>query len=196
MNTFNLKKTQHGSTLIEVIVSIFVLTFGILVLMVAQLRSLASVQEAGNQTVVSQAAQTLMEGMLVNPTVSIEGEGDNKRQVKKYDLYTVASGKVNCSTQTNANNAASNVYNQNTVLSKADLARAQLKQFSSALCDRLPNAQSITAQVTKENNSDQYRIHVAWSMKVDDANHATSGPDHPLGLENGMIEYTFDLPVQ
>ena len=69
---------QQGATLIEVMVAIFVLAFGVLALMVAQLRSVSSVQEAENQTVVAQAAQTLMEGMLVNPVVSVVGGSANK----------------------------------------------------------------------------------------------------------------------
>ena len=43
-----LKNKNRGSTLLEVIVSVFLLTFGILALMAAQLRSVSSVSEAEN----------------------------------------------------------------------------------------------------------------------------------------------------
>ena len=53
-----LKNKNRGSTLLEVIVSVFLLTFGILALMAAQLRSVSSVSEAENRTIVAQAAES------------------------------------------------------------------------------------------------------------------------------------------
>ena len=53
----------HGATILEVMISVLLLTFGVLALMAAQLRSVASLSEAENRSIVSQAAEALAEGM-------------------------------------------------------------------------------------------------------------------------------------
>ena len=60
---------QRGATLLEVMISVFIMAFGIMALMLAQIKSLGSVREAEMQTRVAQATQNLAEGMLSNPDV-------------------------------------------------------------------------------------------------------------------------------
>ena len=64
-------KTQlaRGSTLLEVLISVFIMAFGIMALMLAQLKSVGNVREAEMQTRVAQAVQNLSAGMLSNPDV-------------------------------------------------------------------------------------------------------------------------------
>ena len=62
--------TQQGMTLLEVLVSIIILTLGVLALLATQLKTVSGVREAEQQTIVAQAAQNLIEGMLINPTLS------------------------------------------------------------------------------------------------------------------------------
>lgn len=66
------KQQQSGMTLLEVLVSMFVLAIGVLALLATQLRTVSSVREAESQTIVAQAVQNLIEGMMINPTLSAE----------------------------------------------------------------------------------------------------------------------------
>ena len=86
-----LKTGQQGMTLVEVLVSMFVLAVGVLALLATQLRTVASVQEAESQTIVAQAVQNLTESMMINPTLcSKEDQGDSR-----------CAGKVNAQTPDN-----------------------------------------------------------------------------------------------
>lgn len=185
---------QQGATLIEVMVAIFVLAFGILALMVSQLRSVSSVQEAENQTLVAQAAQTLMEGMLVNPVLSVVDGSTNKN----YDAYA----KGNVLTYCAAGGGASGVLGAygDTALSKATLAQRQLCQFSSDLQAKLPNRTSLTAEVCRGNPqtgvcnaaATQYIITVSWGMQAGDAAATAQGTVNA----DGTMTYRYVLPVQ
>lgn len=86
--TGRLKKNQRGMTLVEVLVSMFVLAVGVLALLATQLRTVASVQEAESQTVVAQAVQNLMESMLINPTLCSKDDKDDSRCAGKVDDNT------------------------------------------------------------------------------------------------------------
>ena len=63
----------HGATILEVMISVLLLTFGVLALMAAQLRSVASLSEAENRSIVSQAAEALAEGMQANSSLEKKG---------------------------------------------------------------------------------------------------------------------------
>ena len=181
---------QQGATLIEVMVAIFVLAFGVLALMVAQLRSVSSVQEAENQTVVAQAAQTLMEGMLVNPVVSVVGGSTNK------DYAVYAQGDVLALCPINANGD----YPDNSVIDKATLAQRQLCRFSTDLQTKLPNLTNLNAEVCRGNPQNGacnqapniYIITVSWGMQAGDATGAAQG----MADADGVVTYRYVLPVQ
>ncbi|OSI23941.1 type IV pilus modification protein PilV [Neisseria dumasiana] len=89
-----LKKSQRGMTLVEVLVSMFVLAVGVLALLATQLRTVASVQEAESQTVVAQVVQNLMESMLINPTLCSKDDKDDSRCAGKVDDNTPESWVV------------------------------------------------------------------------------------------------------
>lgn len=86
-------KLQSGMTLIEVLIAMFVLAIGVLALLAVQLRTVSSVRESENQTTVAQITQNLIEGMLINPTLSEKKEVDKitgeetSRYKKSYDAY-------------------------------------------------------------------------------------------------------------
>lgn len=123
MSSMISRKSFAGSTIIEVIVSVFLLTFGILALMAAQIRSVASISEAENRTLIAQAAETLAEGMQINPTITSTNVS--------YSLYT-----------TKPTVATSGVKFQGlesiTTNTAAKLAEFQLINFQAAL-DKIPN---------------------------------------------------------
>ncbi|HGL9521114.1 TPA: type IV pilus modification protein PilV [Neisseria gonorrhoeae] len=131
-----LKNPQSGMALIEVLVAMLVLTIGILALLSVQLRTVASVREAETQTIVSQITQNLMEGMLMNPTIDSDG---NK---KNYNLYT----------EPYPSTSSDGDFKLNNLISKTDLAKAQLDRFGYELKQALPDAVAIHYVVCKDSS--------------------------------------------
>lgn len=133
-----LKNPQSGMALIEVLVAMLVLTIGILALLSVQLRTVASVREAETQTIVSQITQNLMEGMLINPTI------DSDSNKKNYNLYTESYTPTSSDVDFKFNN----------LISKTDLAKAQLDRFGYELKQALPDAVAIHYAVCKDSSGD------------------------------------------
>lgn len=133
-----LKNPQSGMALIEVLVAMLVLTIGILALLSVQLRTVASVREAETQTIVSQITQNLMEGMLMNPTI------DSDSNKKNYNLYT--------GPYTPTPSGGDFKLNNNNLISKKDLAKAQLDRFDYELRNALPDAVAIHHAVCKDSS--------------------------------------------
>ncbi|HFC9054823.1 TPA: type IV pilus modification protein PilV [Neisseria gonorrhoeae] len=133
-----LKNPQSGMALIEVLVAMLVLTIGILALLSVQLRTVASVREAETQTIVSQITQNLMEGMLMNPTI------DSDSNKKNYNLYTRP--------YTPTPSGGDFKLNNNNLISKKDLAKAQLDRFDYELRNALPDAVAIRYAVCKDSS--------------------------------------------
>lgn len=131
-----LKNPQSGMALIEVLVAMLVLTIGILALLSVQLRTVASVREAETQTIVSQITQNLMEGMLINPTI------DSDSNKKNYNLYTESYTSTSSDVDFKFNN----------LISKTDLAKAQLDRFGYELKQALPDAVAIHYVVCKDSS--------------------------------------------
>ncbi|MDO6015023.1 type IV pilus modification protein PilV [Neisseria gonorrhoeae] len=132
-----LKNPQSGMALIEVLVAMLVLTIGILALLSVQLRTVASVREAETQTIVSQITQNLMEGMLMNPTI------DSDSNKKNYNLYTGPYTPTPSGGDFKLNN---------NLISKKDLAKAQLDRFDYELRNALPDAAAIHYAVCKDSS--------------------------------------------
>ena len=81
-------------TLIEVLVAMFVLALGVLALLAVQLRAVSGVREAESQTIVSQIAQNLIEGMVINPTLSSDSAtGWTKKSYTDYIMESPSSAK-------------------------------------------------------------------------------------------------------
>ncbi|HGT2109493.1 TPA: type IV pilus modification protein PilV [Neisseria gonorrhoeae] len=133
-----LKNPQSGMALIEVLVAMLVLTIGILALLSVQLRTVASVREAETQTIVSQITQNLMEGMLMNPTI------DSDSNKKNYNLYT--------GPYTPTPSGGDFKLNNNNLISKKDLGKAQLDRFDYELRNALPDAVAIHYAVCKDSS--------------------------------------------
>lgn len=131
-----LKNPQSGMALIEVLVAMLVLTIGILALLSVQLRTVASVREAETQTIVSQITQNLMEGMLMNPTI------DSDSNKKNYNLYTGPYTPT----------YSGGDFKLNNLISKKDLAKAQLDRFGYELKQALPDAVAIHYAVCKDSS--------------------------------------------
>lgn len=173
---FSYQARYRGFALVEILVSIIVLTIGILALLAAQLRSVSSVREAEGQTIAAQATANLSEAMQANPTLSLDGSVTKKT----FDAYLGADSDIagNC----NANLQTGTAYSQ------ADLATFHLCSFKSQLESGMPDStvnftvcadSSLTKPVVsagnidyKCNNSGDTVIKVVWQVQnaSDDAN--------------------------
>lgn len=156
MNKISNDRAVRGATLLEIMVSVFIMAFGIMALMLAQIRSVSSVREAEMQTRVAQSVQNLSEGMLVN--ADARTKRDEKIQFSQYNVS-------NTSIQTDCNptqlatvcGAASGLTD-----SKA-LADCHKQIFAAELACALPNAKSITYQITEDSAANQTTIRVNWT---------------------------------
>ena len=154
-------KLQSGMTLIEVLIAMFVLAIGVLALLAVQLRTVSSVRESENQTTVAQITQNLIEGMLINPTLSEETDtaGDKTSRYKKsYDAYiTSSSEQLKDSKQTNEFKDK---------MTKAQLAQAQIAQFKADLAKALPEAQ-VFFTICKDSSGTEPTYEKGFNAKCD-----------------------------
>ena len=95
---------QNGSTIIEAIVAMFVLSFGVLVLMLAQITAVHTSVNAANQGEVTRAVQNYIELMNSQPKISLEVTEDEQKN-KIYTLKKDFSdfNNKNCSALLNIN---------------------------------------------------------------------------------------------
>lgn len=149
--TPNSKYHAQGATLIEVLVSVFLLTFGVLGLMAAQIRSVAALSEAENRSIVAQAADNLSDSMQMNPEVIQlrSGTADLKVIVRRYPNYvktgaqTVAmDGSVKFPANALWGNWSSGGKQSQSNITKKALADYQIGLFEYALA-QVPNATSM-----------------------------------------------------
>ena len=190
-------------TLIEVLIAMFVLAIGVLALLAVQLRTVSSVRESENQTAVAQITQNLIEGMLINPTLSEETDtaGEKTSRYKKsYDAYiTSGSEQLKDSKQTTEFKDK---------MKKVQLAQAQIAQFKADLAKALPEAQvyftickdSSGAEPTYNNNDFQENcdkkgnttiVKVLWLQDVEDENSAKN-----LNTSGHHVVYTYQSRVR
>lgn len=200
-------KLQSGMTLIEVLIAMFVLAIGVLALLAVQLRTVSNVRESENQTAVAQITQNLIEGMLINPTLSEKKEVDKitgeetSRYKKSYDdayYITSSSEQLKDSKQTAKFEAKMN---------KTQLAQAQIAQFKADLAKALPEAQffftickdSSGAEPTYENGfqancdgkGDTTIVKVLWLQDVEEENTAKN-----LNTSGHHVVYTYQSRVR
>ena len=197
-------KLQSGMTLIEVLIAMFVLAIGVLALLAVQLRTVSNVRESENQTTVAQITQNLIEGMLINPTLSEETDtaGEKTSRYKKsYDdayYITSSSEQLKDSKQTAKFEAKMN---------KTQLAQAQIAQFKADLAKALPEAQffftickdSSGAEPTYNNGfqkkcdgkGDTTIVKVLWLQDVEEENTSKN-----LNTSGHHIVYTYQSRVR
>ena len=197
-------KLQSGMTLIEVLIAMFVLAIGVLALLAVQLRTVSNVRESENQTTVAQITQNLIEGMLINPTLSEETDtaGEKTSRYKKsYDdayYITSSSEQLKDSKQTAKFEAKMN---------KNQLAQAQIAQFKTDLAKALPEAQvfstickdSSGAEPTYENGfnakcdgkGDTTIVKVLWLQDIEEENSTKD-----LNTSGHHVVYTYQSRVR
>ena len=190
-------KLQSGMTLIEVLIAMFILAIGVLALLAVQLRTVYNVRESENQTTVAQITQNLIEGMLINPTLSEETDtaGEKTSRYKKsYDAYLKSDSKQTAKFEAK--------------MTKTQLAQAQIAQFKADLAKALPEAQvfstickdSSGAEPTFEENrfnakcdgkGDTTIVKVLWLQDVEEENSAKN-----LNTSGHHVVYTYQSRVR
>ena len=193
--TSSTPKLQSGMTLIEVLIAMFVLAIGVLALLAVQLRTVSSVRESENQTAVAQITQNLIEGMLINPTLSEETDtaGEKTTRYKKsYDAYLKSDSKQTAKFEAK--------------MTKAQLAQAQIAQFKADLAKALPEAQvfftickdSSGAEPTYKDKDakcdgkgDTTIVKVLWLQDVEEENSAKN-----LNTSGHHVVYTYQSRVR
>ena len=189
-------KLQSGMTLIEVLIAMFVLAIGVLALLAVQLRTVSNVRESENQTTVAQITQNLIEGMLINPTLSEETDtaGEKTSRYKKsYDAYLKSDSKQTAKFEAK--------------MTKDLLAQAQIAQFKADLAKALPEAQvfstickdSSGAEPTYENGfnakcdgkGDTTIVKVLWLQDVEEENASKN-----LNTSGHHVVYTYQSRVR
>lgn len=145
------KRTSSGATLLEVLVSIFLLTFGVLGLMAAQIRSIASISEAENRTIVSQAVDNLADNMQINPHISQLGSGNNIRVVRTYPNYVTSAPKTGTPNPNAKQPAALWGSGSQSGITKTALAENHIRSFEASL-SQIPNASSIYYVICLDKN--------------------------------------------
>lgn len=125
---FAKKKNIQGSTLVEVIVSVILLTLGLLALMATQLRSVSGLTEAENKSLVSQSTEALAESMLMNGTLVKTSSGNYYHSYASYLTQSPVpiTGNITPFSPTT-----------NTEYTKASIADEYKKQFESELYENL-----------------------------------------------------------
>jgi len=132
---FAKKKNIQGSTLVEVIVSVILLTLGLLALMATQLRSVSGLTEAENKSLVSQSTEALAESMLMNGTLVKTSSGNYYHSYASYLTQSPVpiTGNITPFSPTT-----------NTEYTKASIADEYKKQFESELYENLIKPESST----------------------------------------------------
>lgn len=146
------KQSVKGATLLEVLVSVFLLTFGILGLMAAQLRSVSAVAESEAQSIVAQAAENLAEAMQANPKLETNGTRSYANYINAATNLQEVSKPASCDdvASTTASKDACNLSGSG--VTKAELIAAQLGEFEYIL-SQVPNVVQMRYAICLDNPS-------------------------------------------
>ena len=177
---------------------------GVLALLATQLKTVSGVREAEQQTIVAQAAQNLIEGMLINPTLSpATASGvESGWTLKSYPDYVTSSSKKI------EKDEGEIKYVNEVAISKRGLANKQKAQFSNELWHGLGGIPvhfiicrdtsgkapvikggKMEANCTSGNNAPTY-IKVAWLVEKEGGDALTA-----VNADGDYIVYTYQAQV-
>ena len=142
----------HGATILEVMISVLLLTFGVLALMAAQLRSVASLSEAENRSIVSQAAEALAEGMQANS--SLEKVGSSYRRTytdyKKGSIRVTIGNDLKADEVKKVQDGLSGKTGPKTGLTKKEVADQHIAEFEYVLKTQLTNVNTLDYTICRD----------------------------------------------
>lgn len=158
-------KSIRGSTLLEVLISVFIMAFGIMALMLAQLKSVNNVREAEMQTRVAQAVQNLSAGMLSSPDVINNlGSASNINTKLQYTKYNTAAWVSVNNTSPATDPAVCGAANANAAVTNDGFIACIKGAFTNELKIALPNASNIAYRIASTNGATPTTtIYVRWS---------------------------------
>ena len=143
---------QRGFSLMEVLVSVFLVGFALLALVAMQVKTHAGVREAENLTIVAMAVDSLAEGMRANPTLAKTKKIIGSDEV----IVTTKSWSTNYDTTAAQYTAITLPCTAPTAaVDKAELAKWQLCQFKASLSN-VPDAANVEPTVKSG------KIEVKW----------------------------------
>ena len=206
-----LKQFQKGSTLLEVLVSVFVLGFGLLALVTMQMKTVMTTREAENQTIVAQATDSLIESMIMNPNLTLTTlSGDDKLMYRDFDMY-----RTGMSTLGNCTDELAKLSSQaSTGLDKSELAKAHLCTFVQRI-NQIPNTGKVYWNICMENAADAINkpvlegatvkcnegadatstvLKVIWEQEIEDSSRY-SGSGLTLNDAGTAVLYSYQAPI-
>lgn len=149
---------QQGSTLIEILVSMFILALGLMALIAMQTRTSIGIKEAENRTIIAQATENLAENMMTNPHFKLSGGAKD---------YTAYGSSFDCGNK-NANPVPPNGTVTGAAGSQA-LVTYHLADFYKMACNvggldtNTKVSVTIDKQIDGKTVSGQV-LHITWTM--------------------------------
>ncbi|MBR6026144.1 MAG: type IV pilus modification protein PilV [Neisseriaceae bacterium] len=179
-------RREQGSTLIEVLVSMFILALGLMALISMQVRTSASIQESENMGIVAQATQNLAEAMLSNPKLTLDAASGVTK--KDYSHYNAECEKDRGDYKFN-NKFEGTSNHGKTIAGRNLLAAEHLNNFCTEVINNIRGGTKdelkIKTKVQKHKDSSGaelgQELYVTWKM-------STSGDDSD---GNKDVEYTY-----
>ncbi|MBO7555213.1 MAG: type IV pilus modification protein PilV [Neisseriaceae bacterium] len=150
---------QQGSTLIEILVSMFILALGLMALIAMQTRTSIGIKEAENQTIIAQATENLAENMMTNPVLKL----DSMTTKKDYEHYEVK--KLDCKGSRTPVSPAGTVSGD---AGRRALAAYHLADFRAMACTVLGIDGEVSIDVNENSTGTVASVgqflHVTWKM--------------------------------
>lgn len=205
------KQSQQGSTLLEILVSVFILGFGLLALVTMQMKTVMTTREAENQTIVAQAADSLIESMLLNPNLTLTTiSGDEKLMYRDFETY-----RTGMNTLDNCTGDLEKLTSQaSSGLDKSELAKAHLCTFVQRI-KQIPNTGQVYWNICMESamnavdkpvleagtvkcnggaNATSTVLKVIWEQEIEDSSRYT-GSGLTLNDAGTAVLYSYQAPI-
>lgn len=154
---------QQGSTLIEIMVSMFILALGLMALIAMQTRTSIGIKEAENQTIIAQATENLAENMLTNPVLGVNAQLET---TKSYAHYDTKDYKCNGSEKVTPLSSTTFTNPPGTDTGRTALASHHMELFHSMACS-IKGIETVTTNVDDKVNGVATAgkvLHVNWTM--------------------------------
>ena len=164
---------QQGSTLIEILVSMFILALGLMALIAMQTRTSIGIKEAENQTIIAQATENLAENMMTNPILDVN---TNLETTKSYVHYDASDYECPDTPPAEPNPPVGALTNPKTTVAgstgngRTDLAEYHMGLFHSEAC-KIQGVEKVSAKVIKttdvnllNNGQNLQTLRITWKM--------------------------------
>lgn len=196
---------QTGFTMIEVVVSMFILALGIMAMIGMQIRTLGSVKQAENISQVSQAVDNLASGISLNPHLKLKVTSRGYETHKDYSLYQLSHGCIDQS--------ITPFIQQNSQYSKKQFAQTILKQFCTEIkqitsidpkdiqlkvCPNSKIESNLPWNFSCQDNGAQTVVKVVWKYKTKMQNsEQKTQQEKKLEMldENNKVTLSYQVPL-